>query len=439
MRRGSHRALAIAVLVAAFVHAARGVLHAHAMLLSSEPAAESVAATSPTRVRLVFSEEIEPSLAHISIVSSDGHVDELHVTGDPHDVDAVIGTVSRLSAGAYRVVWHVVSADGHPVGGSFVFWVGAKAGSAPPEITDDERAINSTWGPAVAAAPLVPALLRGVAIGVAMALAGVLLFVTSAGHDSSPTAGDRTVGWLAIAAPLLLALHALAWSVNAAPDHRLTADAVAKAASSTVGRIELWRLGLAVLALWAVWLVRRPWLALVFAASAVALSGATGHSAAISPIIAIPARALHLLAASAWLGGLLWLLVCRGLAIERFARQALRVSTIALWASLLVAASGITMAAVFLASPRDLVDSAYGAVLLAKVLGLLALMTFGAYHRFRVMPALARESATPARMATTVRRELATMVVVILLGGLLAYVPPARRTPSTSAAASTTE
>ena len=77
MKRGSHRALAVLVLVAAFVHAARGVLHAHAMLVASEPAAESVVVTSPTRVRLLFSEEIEPSLAHVSVVASDGHVEQL--------------------------------------------------------------------------------------------------------------------------------------------------------------------------------------------------------------------------------------------------------------------------------------------------------------------------------------------------------------------------
>ena len=408
------------------------------MLVASEPAAESVLAASPARVRLLFSEEIEPSLAHISVVASNGHVDQLHVAGDPHDVDAVIGTGGRLSAGAYRIVWHVVSADGHPVGGSFVFWVGAKNRSTPPEITDDERSLNSAWGPTAAAAPLVPAFLRGIAVGVTMALAGMLFFVAVTRHDSTPSA-DRLVRWLSVAAPLLMGLHALAWSVNAAPDHRLTAESLASAIGSTVGRIELWRLGLAVLALWAVWLVRRPRLALVFAAGAITLSGATGHSAAISPMVAMPARALHLLAASAWLGGLLWLLVCRRMAIERFLPEALRVSAVALWASLLVAASGIAMALVFLSSPRDLVDSAYGIVLLAKVLGLLALMAFGAYHRFRAMPALARESATPARMAVTVRRELATMVVVILLGGLLAYVPPARSTSSPSAAASSTE
>src|SRR4051812_46770995 len=436
LRRGSHRALAVAVLVAAFVHAARGVLHAHAMLVSSEPAAESVLAASPTRVRLVFSEEIEPSLAHIDVVASDGRVDRLHVAGDPRDVDAVIGAVHPLSPGGYRIVWHVVSADGHPVGGSFVFWVGARAGSPPPDVTDDERTLNTAWGSTVAAAPLLPALLRGVAIGVTMALAGVLFFMAFA---ASEPPSDRLVRPLAVAAPLLLALHALAWCVNAAPEHRLSTDSIASAIGSTVGRSELWRLGLVFLALWAVWLVRRPWLALLFAAGALALSGATGHSAAITPLVAMPARALHLLAASAWIGGLLWLLACRALAIERVAREAGRVSGVALWASLTVAASGIAMAAVFLTSPWDLVHSAYGALVIAKVLGLLALMAFGGYHRFRVMPALARENATPSRMVMTVRRELATMVVVILLGGLLAYVPPARSPASSPVAASSSE
>lgn len=439
MTRGTHRALAIVALVTAFVHAARGVLFAHAMLVSSEPAGESVVTVSPARVRLVFSEEIEPSLAHIAIVGSNGRVDRLSVAGDPHDVDAVIAAVRPLSAGAYRIVWHVVSADGHPVGGSFVFWIGAKAGSPPPDVTDDERSLNSVWGPTVAAAPLVPALLRGLAVGVTMALAGLLFFVTLAGHESLPIADERLVRALAVASPLLLAVHALAWSMNAAPDHRLTSGAITNAIGSTVGRIELWRLGLALLALWALWLVRRPWLALLFAAGAIVLSGATGHSAAISPPVAVPARALHLLAASAWLGGLLWLIACRRMPIERFASETRRVSTVALWASLVVAASGIGMAAVFLSSPRDMVDSAYGAVLIAKVLGLLALMAFGAYHRFRVMPALARQSATPARMTVTVRRELATMVVVIILGGVLAYVPPARSTLSPPAAASSSE
>jgi putative copper export protein len=170
--------------------------------------------------------------------------------------------------------------------------------------------------------------------------------------------------------------------------------------------------------------MRRPRVAFVFAIAVVAVSGATGHSAAVSPLFATPARALHLLAVAAWLGGLLWLLVCQRSAVTDLAREAFRVSGVALWASLIVALSGVAMTALFLASPRDLIDTAYGAVLLAKVAGLVALLAFGAHHRFRALPRLVGDSTTSAHLATTLRRELATMAVVVLLGGLLAYVPP---------------
>jgi putative copper export protein len=243
---------------------------------------------------------------------------------------------------------------------------------------------------------------------------------------------------LALASPLLFAANAAAWVVNSAPDHRITIAALSGAVSSGVGRLELWRLGLALLALWALWLARRPLMALFFAGAVIAVSGATGHSAAISPMIATPARSLHLLAASAWLGGLLWLLGCAGDDMRSFVREAFRVSTVALWASILVAISGIGMAILFLASPRDLVDTPYGLVLMAKVVGLLALLAFGAHHRFRALPALS-EGAPPLAFAVTVRREFATMILVILLGGLLAYIPPARLTRSSSPTATPVE
>jgi copper transport protein len=434
MARPRH-AVAVVLVVAALVHAARGVLLAHAMLVSSEPAAESVVAESPTRVRLVFDEEIEPSLAGISLVGADGRVEKLRVAGDPHDVDALTAVVGRLANGAYRVVWRVVSADGHPVGGSFVFWVGAKS-APPPAAADDAHSLNAPFGPSVAGAPLVPALLRGLAVGSAMALAGFLLFLAWSG-DASPSTGHASqwTHWLALAVPALLALHAAVWVATTAPDHRLTGDALRSAIGSGVGRLELWRLGLSLVALWALWLARRPTIALFLAAATVVISGATGHSAAISPAIATPAKSLHLLGVSAWIGGLLWLLGCRRDDIRDFTREASRVSTVALWASVAVAISGVGMAALFLSAPHDLVGTAYGLVLMAKMVGLLALIAFGAHHRFRALPALAT-TLSSARLTVTLRRELATMILIILLGGLLAYIPPARlaRAPSPTAA-----
>src|SRR5690242_2390682 len=123
--RSFRRVVVTAVAVAAAVMATRGIAYAHAMLLSAEPAADSVVATSPTRIRLLFSEQIEPSLATMVLIHSDGRIERLDVASDPHDVDAIVAPVRGLAAGGYRVSWRVVSADGHPVGGSLLFWVGS--------------------------------------------------------------------------------------------------------------------------------------------------------------------------------------------------------------------------------------------------------------------------------------------------------------------------
>jgi putative copper export protein len=233
-----------------------------------------------------------------------------------------------------------------------------------------------------------------------------------------------------VGAPVLLALHLLAWLVNAAPEHRLTGDAVAAGLASGVGHVELWRIGAALLALWALWLARRESLALAFASAALLLSGATGHAAALHAVIAIPAKALHLGAGAAWLGGLLWLLSRDRSDAARFSRDASRVSSVALVAVLVVAASGVVQGLLFLPSPLDVFRSAYGAVTLAKLAGLLALVAFGAHHRYRVLPRLTASPEIPNRFAVTLRRELVVLVAVALLGGLLAYTAPPLPPPS---------
>ena len=421
----------IALLIAgALVLVLRAVAYAHATLVSSEPAAGSRLATSPTRVRLVFSEQVEPSLTQLSLVAGNGDVTHLTVAGDAHDVHAVVAPVAGLAPGAYRLTWRVVSADGHPVGGSFVFSVGVGA-SQPPSTPNDTAATVSrtTWGPTLMGAPLVPAVLRGLGVGTLMALAGVLLFLSLPRAPGEPVArrAARLASWLALATSVFLALHLAAWILNVTPDHQLNGESTPAVLASGVGKVELWRTGLALLAVWAVWLARRPRLALLFACIALAVSGASGHSAAIDPLWAMPAKALHLSAGAAWLGGLLWLVVADRRDARSFARDASRVSTIALAAVVVVALSGVVQAWLFLPSPWDLFRSSYGAVTLAKIAGVIVLVAFGAFHRYRVLPRLEGDATVARRFAASLGGEVVIMCFILLLGGLLAYISPPRR------------
>ncbi|HET7584341.1 MAG TPA: copper resistance protein CopC [Gemmatimonadaceae bacterium] len=434
-KRASVRAFVRAVVLAACcalvlgtgVDPARAAAFMHATLISSEPAADAVLARAPRRVRLVFSEPIEPTLARVSLIAQDGDVQPLAPTGDPTDVHALLAPTDSLAMGAYRVAWRIVSADGHPVQGSFVFFVGgadtASMRAEPPPVPPGALSSGAApRRPSVAGAPLVPALLRGLALGALAALGGVLLFlaITGAGRASRPT---RLATWLAVATPVLLIAHALAWIVHVSPDHALSAASASTALRIAVGRVELWRVGFSLLALWALVLARRPRLALLFAAGALIASGDAGHSAAISPAWMFPSKALHLVGVSAWLGGLLWLLVRERDDLPRFAAEAGRVSAIALAAAIVVAASGVVQALIVLPTPADLFRSAYGAITLAKVAGFGGLIAFGAYHRYRVLPRLTHDG-TPLTLRRSVSREVTLMCIVVLLGGLLAYVPP---------------
>jgi copper transport protein len=432
----------------------------HPTLVSSEPAANSHAAVAPRRVRLVYSEPVEGGLARIVLVAAAGDSVVLRAGADPRDVNAVIARIDTLAPGRYKLDWRVVSADGHAVSGSFRFAVGdttlgaADTTPAPPPVpeaadeppTGEPDAVmeDESWGPSVYGAPLVPALVRGAALAALMAAAGMLLLHALADPGAEqvgcPRVGGATTR-LVVAAPLLLAAHIVTWLINTSPEHTLDTAWAGAALGTTVGKIELWRTGLAALAVWAWWLARRPWLALAFCAGALAVSGAVGHSAAIQPLIAVPAKSIHLLASSVWAGGLAWLVVRPTKDnTPLFARDARRVSSFALVAVVAVAATGFVQTLLFLPSIGDVFTSAYGWFAIAKMVGFLVLVGFGAYHRQSVMPRIADEASDSdcATLRGSVRREIIVMIAVIVLGGILAYIPPPEGADAMSAPTAST-
>ena len=430
--------LAALLLFAAFAALTAPSSAKHATLVSSEPAANSRLTSSPTRIRLVYSEPVEGKLAKVSLVPSAGTRIVLRAGADPRDVHAVIAPVDSLGPGSYEVEWRVVSADGHPVDGTFAFTVGDTTLGAQPAAPVQPSPATPTppeepdvWGPAAFGAPIIPAVLRGTGVGALMAAAGLLLFLAGGKPDAAQVADVHVrsaITTFLLAAAVLLGAHLVAWLINTSPDLRWDTEWAGSALTTTVGRIELARVGLTILALWAWWLARRTRLALAFGMLAIGVSGAVGHSAAIDPIWGVPSKVIHLVASAVWVGGLFWLVIRpAGDNLVLFGADAERVSSRALVAVIAVAFTGIVQTRLFLASWSGLVTSAYGLLVLAKTAGLVALVAFGAYHRQRVMPRVAATltAATGARvLRASVAREVIVIAIVILLGGLLAYVPP---------------
>ena len=99
-------------------------LEAHAFLERADPGVGSTIQTSPSEVRIRFTENIEPAVSSIQVFDTSGkEVDkrDLHLDGSDHALLHI--SLPRLDAGIYKVLWRVVSVDTHVTNGNFTFRV----------------------------------------------------------------------------------------------------------------------------------------------------------------------------------------------------------------------------------------------------------------------------------------------------------------------------
>jgi cytochrome c oxidase assembly factor CtaG/putative copper export protein len=146
----------------------------------------------------------------------------------------------------------------------------------------------------------------------------------------------------------------------------------------------------------------------------------TGHAAGAGDHqVAVTSLALHILAASLWVGGLSGLLLVRR--HRRFAETATRYSRLALACFVATAISGAANAAVRLGTWPALFHSRYGLLVLLKVLALLAVGVIGAAHRSRTLPAL--RAGAPWAFLRLAAGELVVLAAAVGLAVALSRSP----------------
>jgi len=95
---------------------------AHAFLDHAAPAVGSTVHGSPAEVRLWFTQEFEPAFSTVRVIDQNGRqVDTGNKQVDRGDRTLLRLSLPPLPAGAYRVVWRVLSADAHVTEGDFTF------------------------------------------------------------------------------------------------------------------------------------------------------------------------------------------------------------------------------------------------------------------------------------------------------------------------------
>jgi copper transport protein len=429
---------------------------AHAGLVGTAPANGESVAVAPTEILLRFTEPVAPVPDGVALVDANGerrHREPARVVpGAPRDV--VLPVPTGLGDGVYTVTWRVISADSHPLHGAFVFGVGAAALAALPD-----GGARTDGDPAVAAAFWLFRVLGYVGLA---ALGGGLLFLLACwprGWSQRRTRRLLLGAWgvsvaSAAGALLLQGPYSAGGTLADVGDLRSTL-------ASEYGVYVLMRLGLLVIG-GALVLARDRLAPAAMDPAAAAVLGValpvtwtgTGHANAYQGALPVLVDTAHLIAMSAWIGGLLFLAVCvlpRSAAhpVRDVAAALTRFSRIATIAVIALVLTGLYQAWRGLGTLSALPGSRYGTLLVFKLALIGLLLWFGAMSRAAVRrrylaPVVDAAGSSRSRRRAAradqeeerrdrrllhrfVRAEAALVVVVLGVTSLLVATPPGQR------------
>jgi putative copper resistance protein D len=180
----------------------------------------------------------------------------------------------------------------------------------------------------------------------------------------------------------------------------------------------------------------------IVAACLVAAIAWTGHAAGtIGPLgsLHLAADAMHLLAASAWIGGLLPLVLLLRWTAQHDDQQhasiawqaASRFSVLGVISVGTLLATGLVNSWILIGSFRGLVATHYGQLISVKVLLFAAMVSVAAVNRMRLTPQLVEPAGSPLQLAAVrqltrnIAIEIAVGLSIFALVGLLGTLHPA--------------
>ena len=412
--------LAALVLASGIMLALAPAADGHAALVRSDPASGALLQTAPDAITLTFTEPPDPELSEIRILDSSGaEVEMSRAERRPGNVLRA-SLPKGLPDDVYTVAWRAVSeVDGHLTADAFAFGVGVETvGSA-------ELPATMTPAPSPAAVAGRALLYAGIAILIAAALVGRLAFGGAVPARRPLLLGAS--GTLVAGVTLMVLAEASTVRVG-----------VVVLFGTRAGRPYAWLAGLAILTAAAGVEAalgsgkRALIVAGVAAAGAALVRSMGGHAAAATtPALQVGLQWLHVLAVSAWIGGLVLLALRARQHDDRLAVDARRFSSIAVVAAPVAVLAGALRATGELGGPGWFLrafDTTYGTTLVIKVLAVTGLLALGGWNRYRGIAKL--EAGTASSLRRTLLAEVVLAAGVLGLTGTLTGLPPRPEAPT---------
>jgi copper transport protein len=405
--------LSILILLAAALLTGRAF--AHASLLSVIPSDGTTVAAAPSSLSLKFNEQVAP--VTLKLIAPDGR--SVPLTPDVNGPSLNMPAPAGLGDGTYALSWRVISADGHPVGGTTTFSIGAPSSGGAPQ----ERAIID-WPVRV-----------GIWASRVLTYAG--LFIGVGGIFFLRWFGDGAAGLCAARVATIIGLAALVCSVgfqgldvtDQSLDNLLSPQTWQEGMASSFGLfagIVLVGLALALVATARVG-YERLWSLLGFLCVGLSLA-MTGHASTADPQwLTRPAVFLHTSVVAFWVGSLIPLgVLLRGPA-EAAVKPLRRFSATIPALLLLLLAAGVALAIVQLGVPGELLGTDYGHVFIAKMAFVVVLLGLAAFNRWGLTGSvLADAGAARNHLVRSIGIELGLVLVIFGIVALWRFTPPPR-------------
>lgn len=286
---------------------------AHAGIVSTNPANRALLPEPPSELVLRFNEPVGIDLGGVRVIGPGGaRIDTGKVGGDADPTRVTVPLEGPETEGTHLVSWRVVSADGHPVVGAFVYSVGAETGT--PSAGPEDLTVGQNPTTTVALG-----LSRFLGFAAMCVLIGSVVFIGWLWPEGADRGFVRTmVGWAWAGAFLSSAATLLLYgpfSAGLGPEAALRLPVLASAVSTPTGEALLVRTGALLLAGILLTLIGirtargrlpRRWQApLLLSALVLALLAwsRAGHAGAAGSWYTVN-MAVHFAAAGVWLGGL---------------------------------------------------------------------------------------------------------------------------------------
>jgi copper transport protein len=370
------------------------VVSAHSQLVSSAPGAGDVVPTSPTEIRLVFSEPLEPKYSSLDLLDPVGQTILLgQGSVDPTDPRALVAKVPALANGSYTVNWRNVSAaDGHATSGFITFGIGE--GASGGQGTGDASAVGDLHSGHTGPAAIAEVEGKTVEYGGLMLVLGIVILTLLFGSvvpKARASAANAT--WILLLAAASGSVVLIAVGASSIPTSGGTAslDIGGYVTGSRIGQLLLLRTLLALAAAAICFVastVGRNGIALAVgglaAAVGLVLVALSGHAAGFSSPVPIVVDLTHLGAASLWLAGvvgLFWLVEFGGLNGDELRSLVPRFSAIALVSVVLIIGTG-TYQAWIETYDFTSIGTPYSLTLAAKIALFAVALVFGALNYF---------------------------------------------------------